>query len=199
MSFSNIQSWGVTFASILVVIFFAFSKIRESIDAGNKTLIANLKEEKEVYRTRAERLTEENRVLKDTHSREINELNKQIGILQGNIEQMAKQNEMYLNILKDRNPEQKEFMKLLTDSAIKTDKYMHETASALKEIHVFMKSLNTKAVTNEKRNDRVDNGPVHESIDNIEKMTKASEDRDMQIDDDTLKGKGKVLRREVVK
>lgn len=192
MTLANIANWIIPFSAIIIAIVYSFSKLREKTDDQNKNLIMNLEKERDLYKERAERLEREGRDREAQHQRQMNELNKELGVVKGSLEQMAKQNEMYLAILKDKNPEQIEFMKLLSESAKESarlqknaEKYMQNTASILKEIHGFMQSLNKKAIENEKRNYRVDNGPAHKrdkSIVNIKKMSVTSKKRDEAID-----------------
>lgn len=133
MNLDKIDKWILpltgTISAVVVAILYSFSKLREMNAIQSKELVLTLKEELSVQKSKVERLTEENRTLKESHQIQLNELNKQIGELSGRLSELSKQNELYLNILKGKNPEQEK---------------------VLKEIRDLMKSLNDKAITNQK-------------------------------------------------
>lgn len=158
MTLQNLQSWILPSASSIAIILagvaFFFTKLHELKEKASRELIDTLKETAIAEREKAERLRQENKDQLLEHQRQIAALEKQINDIK--LELMAikaqadaaeKSNQEYLKIIQGVNPEMK---------AILTD------------IRDFMKSLDKKAVDNEKRNKRVDS--------------------------DTSKGKGKVLR-----
>lgn len=208
MTLENINNWIIPLLGIMggvvAAIWFSFSRIKETTDlaeskkdTASEKLITLLQETADAERVKAERLIQENKdmkvafdsqfnELKEIHQTQIVALEKQISDIRLELVAIAeranaseKSKLEYLKIIQGRNPE---MQTILTD------------------IRDFMKSLESKATANQVRNDRVDSDYVsvrNDSIANIEKLTVESKERDVQIDDATLKGEGKVLRREV--
>lgn len=174
MGLDNVQEWIVPFSITIGVIgtisvalgtFIAmfFNAKRKEETLYSERLIETLKENAEAERKKAERLAEENREQRESFQKQINDLKIEIANVKTLYETSEKSKQEYLEILKDKNPEQVAFMKLLTESANQSkatiqssQKYMADTAKILAEVSIFMENLNNKALENEKRNKRVD-------------------------------------------
>ena len=167
MNLENINSWILPFASSIAIILAGvavfFTKFRELKDKSSRELIDTLKETAQAEREKAERLREENEKQRTYFQKEINDLKIEMANLKTLYETSEKSKQEYLEILKDKNPEQIAFMKLLTEAANQSKEtittssaYMSESLKVLADIHKFMKTLNDKAIENENRNKRVD-------------------------------------------
>lgn len=142
----------------------AYSQFKSGGNKAKDELIATLKETAIAEKVRAERLAAEKVTLLDSHQKQINELNNQLGKLQGLYESAEKRNREMMEILQGRSPEQTKFMELMTKAATESGKttvqagrYMEETTAALKAILAFMEALDKKATENSERIKRVDN------------------------------------------
>lgn len=115
-------------AVVVAAVAFAVAQWRSTTTKENlqskDDLIKTLKENAVAERDKADRL-----------QTQINDLSREFGELKGQFEAAQKEKEAYLNILKDRNPEQIEFMKFMIDSA-------KQNTIAMGEIQTFMHNLN---------------------------------------------------------
>lgn len=93
----------------------------------------------------------------------------ELGQLRGQLIEKDKKIDEYLQIFQGRNPQLTEFMKLLTEANAKnaeivkgSQDYMKATSETLKEIHNFMRQLDSKIQTNQRRNERIDSDTSRE-------------------------------------
>lgn len=80
----------------------------------------------------------------------INDLNRQVGELRGQLNEKTNQAKEYLDILQNRNPEMQKFMETLTAVAQQSQQFMKENvvfqkeqAGIMEEIRAFMSNINT--------------------------------------------------------
>lgn len=142
----------------------AYSQFRSGSNKVKDELIATLKETALAEKIKADRLTSDKLTLENSHQKQLTDLTKEMGRLQGLYDAAEKRNKEMMEILQGKDPEMIEI---------------------LNEIKVFMKSLNEKAKTNEERNDRVDNGPAHnmtKMVTNIEEKSETNEARNIKMD-----------------
>lgn len=150
---------------------FAYAQFRSGGSKAKDDLIATLKETATVERDKASRLADEKTTLIKSHQEQLNELNKQIGILQGKADANEKKMNEYLDILKGRSPEQDAFMKFVTEVSGESAKYMRDSSEILSDIKTFMAMMNGE----------IAKGNIFNK----------------QILEDTAHGEGKVLRKKV--
>ena len=131
---------------------FAYAQFKSGAGKAKDDLVQTLRETALAEKEKAERLAAEKLTLVNSHQQQINELNKQIGILQGKAEANEKKMNEYLTILQGRDPDQKKFMELVLaqikkneEQASTVQKYMIETGQILEQIRRFMENLNTKS------------------------------------------------------
>lgn len=103
---------------------FAYAQFKQGGSKAKDDLIDTLKETAMVERDKASRLAEEKQILIKNHQDQINELNKQIGVLQGRADANEKKMNEYLEILKGQSPQQITFMKQTTEILDKIASYM---------------------------------------------------------------------------
>lgn len=113
---------------------FGYSQFTSGGGKAKDDLISTLKETVIVEKDKAERLVAEKATLINSHQQQINELNKQLGILQGTIAANDAKLQDYTKILQGRSPEQTQFMKTMITVAQEATKYMKESSKDLKEI-----------------------------------------------------------------
>lgn len=123
---------------------FAYSQFKAGAGKAKDDLILTLKETVSVERDKATRLAEEKITLISSHQEQINNLNTQLGKLQGLYESNEQQKKEYLLILQGRSPDQLKFMEYMTKVANGSATYMHETGDILKEIKIFMAEMNAE-------------------------------------------------------
>ena len=117
---------------------FAYAQYRAGTSKAKDELILTLKESVDVEKDKSMRLTSEKETLIKSHQEQINELNKQIGILQGKSEANEKKMKEYMEILQGRNPEQEKFMEYITQVSTQSARYMKESSAILSDIKDFM-------------------------------------------------------------
>lgn len=140
--FGGLAGLGVFAASVgWVVVQFKSGGVKAKDD-----LIVTLKDALAIEQDKTKKLSEEKSQLITSHQTQLNEINKAMGVLQGKFEEQSKKVEEYKQILQGRNPEQTEFMKLITAAATEQAKYRVETTKILKEISVYIR--------NSKRNEK---------------------------------------------
>jgi len=121
---------------------FAYSQFKSGANQAKDDLIKTLKETALVEREKSSRLVEEKLTLIKSHQEQINELSKQLGILQGKSEANEKKMKEYIEILQGRSPEQNKFIEYMTLAAENSAKYMQESAIILVQVRTFMESMN---------------------------------------------------------
>jgi len=103
------------------------------------------------------------------YQKKFESIQAELGQLRGQLIEKDKKIDEYLLIFQGRNPQLTEFMRLLTEANVKnaeivkgSQAHMKATSETLKEIHNFMKQLNSKAQTNQSRNEKIDSATSKE-------------------------------------
>lgn len=141
--FGGLSGIGVAAAGIGV----AYAQFKSGANKAKDDLIVTLKDTALVERQKAERLSAEKANIMTSHQTQINELNKQIGILQGTLQATDKKLQEYAEILQGRSPEQTQFMQFMTQSAKETLEHMTNSNQVLKEIQFEINTLRSKCST----------------------------------------------------
>jgi len=89
---------------------YAYSQFKAGASKAKDDLITTLKEQADAQTQRAERVSLEKTELIKNHQEQINLLNKDLGILQGRIDEQAKKTEEYKALLQGRDPQQFEML-----------------------------------------------------------------------------------------
>lgn len=128
---------------------FAYAQFKAGGGKAKDDLVTTYKEQLSIEREKTEQLKLEKETLVQSHQTQLNELTKQLGILQGTVQAQDKKIKEYTDILQGRSPEQTQFMKVVLDEIKKNQqvtpaaqKYMRDTAEILSEVRDFMKELN---------------------------------------------------------
>lgn len=135
--FGGLSGFGVAAAGIGI----AYAQFKSGANKAKDDLISTLKETALVERQKAERLAGEKATIMSSHQIQINELNKQIGILQGTLQATDKKLQEYTDILQGRSPEQTQFMEFMTQVAKDSAQYMSSSSQILKEIQEEISSF----------------------------------------------------------
>lgn len=91
------------------------------------------------YKKQAEEYKTILQTTRDEYTKKHEDLVKQVGELRGELNAERKLREQAESILKDRNPETQEFMKLLTNAVKDQSAVNKEVVGVLKEIHTMAK------------------------------------------------------------
>lgn len=135
--FGGLSGLGIFFAGIGV----AYSQFKSGANKAKDDLILTLKETALVEREKADRLSAEKATIMNSHQYQINELNKQIGKLQGILEATDKKLKEYTDILQGRSPEQTQFMQFMTEATKDSSEYMKNSSTILREIQIEISRL----------------------------------------------------------
>lgn len=106
-AFGGFAGFGVLVAGLG----FAYAQFKAGASKAKDDLISVLKDTAAVEKEKSTRLIEEKATLIKSHQEQLNELNKQIGILQGKAEANEKKMNEYLTILQGKSPDQEKFMR----------------------------------------------------------------------------------------
>lgn len=118
---------------------FAYAQLKRGGSEADTKTIASLKEYIATLEEKNKRLTEEKSQLITSHQVQLSQLNKDLGILQGRLDEQAKQAEIYKQLIQGRNPEQMDL---------------------LKEIKDVLHRIDCKSETNQDRNKNIDRAAV---------------------------------------
>ena len=94
---------------------FAYAQLKRGGSEADTKTIASLKEYIAILEEKNKRLTEEKSQLITSHQVQLSQLNKDLGILQGRLDEQAKQAEIYKQLIQGRNPEQMDLLKEIKD------------------------------------------------------------------------------------
>lgn len=148
---------------LVLSVSYAWTQIRSGATKAKDELVSTYKEQLALEKEKTKQLEAKNMTLEISHQKQINELSKQIGILEGTLKSQQEKMKEYLEILQGRSPEQIKFMEYLTKAASQSESfmsgsavYMKDTTEVLGEIKIFMQKLNAKAA---------ETAQWHESID----------------------------------
>lgn len=107
-------------------------------------IISFYKEQAENYKTMMHTKEEAHAVKMEEVTKyfteKVNELTKELGVLQGQYTAEKNQREQYELILKDKNPETEAFMKMVTQACNDQSIINKEVVSILKDIHTMQKA-----------------------------------------------------------
>lgn len=148
---------------LLAGIGFAYAQFRAGASKAKDDLIQTLRDTAIAEKQKAERLAAEKVTIIDSHQVQINELNKEIGILRGTLDATNLKVKEYTTLLQGRNPEQIEFMKVVLESVKASNSYMKDTTVILGEIKTFMEELNNKGMKTESFINKIEKATAEES------------------------------------
>lgn len=127
---------------------FAYSQFKSGSNKAKDDLILTLEKTAKEARETATRLAEEKSTLIKSHQDQLTELNRKLGVLQGQAEANEKKMNEYLSILQNRNPEQTKFMEIMVNAAKSSNsmlpssqRYMRDTTKILKESIIVLKDI----------------------------------------------------------
>lgn len=123
---------------------FAYAQFKSGANKAKDDLILTLKETAVVEREKAERVSAEKLTLMNSHQTQINELNKQIGILQGTLQANDTKLKEYTDILQGRSPEQAQFMEFMIKSTKENSECIKFSTDILRQIQVEINTLKEK-------------------------------------------------------
>ncbi len=123
---------------------FAWAQFKSGASKAKDDLIDTYKETVEADSKKISILTSEKTTLITDHQKQINEMNVQLGKLQGLQEANEKKIEEYLSILQGRNPEQVQFMKFMVTNMTECAKYIKESRTMFAEIKEKCPSMGKK-------------------------------------------------------
>lgn len=92
------------------------------------------------YKTQAENYKEMMEETRKDYTKKHEELLAEVGVLRGELNTEKRLREQYELILKDKNPETEEFMKLMIKAVADQGEVNKEVVSVLKEIHTMSKA-----------------------------------------------------------
>lgn len=122
----------------------AFAQFRKGTRTESGDIIKFYKEQSDNYKDMMEKKEAAHNIevkeITQTFTEKVNALTREVGELRGQYNAEKKQREQYEEILKDKNPETEQFMKLMIKAVDDQSKINKEVVSLLGEIHTMSKA-----------------------------------------------------------
>lgn len=122
---------------------FAYAQFTQGSGRAKDDLIGTLNQQLNIEKEKTKQLELQKNSLVTSHQTQINELTKQIGVLQGTVDAYNVKIKEYTDILQGRSPEQTAFMTFMTETA-------KETSQVLKNIQESLQKIDGRVSNSEK-------------------------------------------------
>lgn len=148
LNWAMIQSIGI----IIIGIGYGFSQFKRGgrQDASEVIALLQVKD------------TEQKEIIKDYQGK-FETINKELGVLQGQLQEKDKKLEEYLSILQGRSPEQAQYQTDMREFTLGVAKYMESSSIVLNQMKIFMENLNNKSNKADQWHQKIDKATKDET------------------------------------
>lgn len=129
---NSVVSLLIGIGALVAGIGFAYAQFKSGSSKAKDDLIVTLKDTAVIEREKAARLAEEKVELVRSHQEQINLLNKNLGILQGRLDEQTAKLKEYKDIIEGRSPDQIEYTKKVLQTL---ELYLKDSKPKIDEIY----------------------------------------------------------------